>query len=258
MSPEDDCYVRAHFVEVPDPGATLDADGGRPAAAAVVPARRRHPDGAARLPRPRRVGRWPRPAARRGSSTTGPRTQQDTAEQEWAAYLSGQYVCLRVGHPADHPPQDRARRAGQGGRRACSSRTRATPTARGSLGEATSKLDDLELPMTGYDRLRFGGPLSRETWIDAPRRALPHPGRPAAAGAHRAARAPPPRCRRTPSRCSPTTPTPTSLATCPTPPLDRRRGRGGDPAPDDPARRRGQGPDPVPRRSSSTGGWSAT
>jgi RimJ/RimL family protein N-acetyltransferase len=168
MSPEDDAYVRTHFVEVPDPDTTLDrmlggelplpsyllADG-----TPMVPADYRDPvDWAGGLDRLRAwfVDHWPGDA-------------QKVAEEEWAAYLSGQYVCLRSVTPLtirrkavlvaqvkaavavlEHDPCD--------------------ANARGSLGEATSKLDALELPMTGYDRLRFGGPLSREVWIDEPRR----------------------------------------------------------------------------------------
>jgi hypothetical protein len=49
------------------------------------------------------------------------------------------------------------------------------PIGRGLLGQAVDGvlavpgLDSLLLPMTAYDRLRFGGPTSRETWVDGPR-----------------------------------------------------------------------------------------
>ena len=167
MSPEDDRYVRVHFVEVPDPDATFDrmvagelplpsyllADG-----TPMVPADYLEPvawaGGHDRL-RPWFLDHWPADA-------------QDTAEEEWAAYLSGQYVCLR----SVTPVTIRRKTALVEQVRAAVAVLEQEPrdaTARGSLGEATSKLDDLELPMTGYDRLRFDGPLSRETWVEAPR-----------------------------------------------------------------------------------------
>ena len=49
------------------------------------------------------------------------------------------------------------------------------PIGRGLLGQAVDGvlavpgLDALLLPMTAYDRLRFGGPTSRELWVDVPR-----------------------------------------------------------------------------------------
>jgi RimJ/RimL family protein N-acetyltransferase len=167
MSPEDDWYVRARFVEVPDPGSTLDrmvagelplpsyllADG-----TPMVPADYLDPvEWAGGLDRLRTwfLDHWPGDA-------------QDTAEEEWAAYLSGQYVCLR----SITPRNIRRKTALVEQIKAAVAALEQEPrdaTARGSLGEATSKLEDLELPMTGYDRLRFGGPLSRETWVEEPR-----------------------------------------------------------------------------------------
>lgn len=167
MSPEDDCYVRTHFVEVPDSDATFDrmvagelplpsyllADG-----TPMVPADYLEPvawaGGLDRL-RPWFLDHWTADA-------------RDTAEEEWAAYLSGQYVCLR----SVTPLTIRRKTALVEQVRAAVAVLEQKPrdaTARGSLGEATSKLDELELPMTGYDRLRFDGPLSRETWVEAPR-----------------------------------------------------------------------------------------
>ena len=176
MSPEDDCYVRAHFVEVPDPDATLDrmvagelplpsyllADG-----TPMVPANYlENVEWAGGLDRLRAwfLDHWPKDS-------------QDTAEEEWAAYLSGQYVCLR----SVTPLTIRRKTALVEQVRAAVAVLEQEPrdaTARGSLGEATSKLADLELPMTGYDRLRFGGPLSRETWIEGPRTRFLNPVEP--------------------------------------------------------------------------------
>ena len=168
MSPEDDAYVRAHFVEVPDPDATLDrmvagelplpsyllADG-----TPMVPADYLDPiDWAGGLDRLRAwfVDHWPD-------------DEQDVAEEEWAAYLAGQYVCLRSVTPLTIRRKAVLVEQVEAAVAALEQEPRDT-NARGSLGEAISKLDALELPMTGYDRLRFAGPLSREVWIDEPRR----------------------------------------------------------------------------------------
>jgi RimJ/RimL family protein N-acetyltransferase len=168
MSPEDDAYVRAHFVAVQDPDTTLDrmvagelplpsyllADG-----TPMVPADYLDPvDWAGGLDRLRAwfVDHWPV-------------DEQDVAQQEWVAYLSGQYVCLR----SVTPLTIRRKAVLVEQVKAALAVLKQEPrdiNARGSLGEATSKLDALELPMTRYDRLRFGGPLSREVWIDEPRR----------------------------------------------------------------------------------------
>jgi len=168
MSPEDDAYVRAHFVEVPDPDATLDrmvagelplpsyllADG-----TPMVPADYLDPiDWAGGLDRLRAwfVDHWPV-------------DEQDVADEEWVAYLSGQYVCLGSVTPLTIRRKAVLVEQVEAAVAALEQEPRDT-NARGSLGEAISKLDALELPMTGYDRLRFAGPLSREVWIDEPRR----------------------------------------------------------------------------------------
>ena len=95
--------------------------------------------------------------------------QQATAEEEWAAYLSGQYVCLASVSPVTIIDKakyvDRVRSAV-----ALLEQDPRDPVGRGSLEEAVNALDRLERPMTDYDRLRFGGPTSRDTWIDDVRR----------------------------------------------------------------------------------------
>jgi RimJ/RimL family protein N-acetyltransferase len=168
MSADDDCYVRAHFVEVPDPGVTFDrmlarqlplpsyllAEG-----TPMVPADYLEPIAWAGGPDRLRawfLHHWPQSAG-------------DIAVEEWAAYLAGQYVCLKSVTPLNI----RRKSALVEQVRAAVAVLEQEPrnaTARGSLGEATTKLDDLELPMTGYDRLRFRGPLSRETWVEGPRK----------------------------------------------------------------------------------------
>ena len=106
-----------------------------------------------------------------------------TGEQEWRP-LPVRAVRLP---PRGHAGADQAEdRAGRRGRRAVEllRRDPHDPIGRGMLGEAVDGvlavpgLDSLLLPMTAYDRLRFGGPTSRETWVDAPRAEFLTPGPP--------------------------------------------------------------------------------
>ena len=170
MTDADDAYVREHFVaatpeamehmlagRLPLPSYVL-SDG-----TPMVPAEHgRLAEIAGGLDRLRSwfVAFWPDDPA--------------TGEAEWGHYLSGQYVCLeevspirirmktrRVAEAAAavellrHDPHD--------------------PVGRGMIGQAVDGvlavpgLDSLLLPMTAYDRLRFGGPTVRERWVDAPR-----------------------------------------------------------------------------------------
>lgn len=77
----------------------------------------------------------------------------EVAGQEWRAYLSGQYVCLK-----SVTPQNIRRKA---------ELVAAIDTVRGQLSQLVDELDALEPPFTAYDRLRFNGPVSRDTHIDA-------------------------------------------------------------------------------------------
>lgn len=97
-----------------------------------------------------------------------------TAESEWAEFLSGQYVCLRRLNPISI--RRRATMIEQA--RAAVAVLREDPrdeVGQGSLAEAIDGglgvmgLDKILLPMTGYDRRRFGGPTVRDVWVDAVR-----------------------------------------------------------------------------------------
>jgi hypothetical protein len=81
-------------------------------------------------------------------------------EDEWAAYLSGQYVCLHSVTPAT------IRRKGE-----LIAAIDAT-TDPVELKPLVDELDELEPEFTAYDRLRFGGPVSRDTHITAVRERL--------------------------------------------------------------------------------------
>ncbi|WP_139306504.1 GNAT family N-acetyltransferase [Nocardioides exalbidus] len=170
MTPEDDAYVRRHFVAatpealdamlaglLPLPSYVL-SDG-----TPMVPAA--HAELAAIAGGPDRLHDW-FVAFWEGDAETG--------EQKWVHYLNGQYVALREVTPVrikqmlervaeaaaavdllHHDPHD--------------------GVGRGMLGEAidgviaVTGLDSLLLPMTAYDRLRFDQPTLRETWVDRPR-----------------------------------------------------------------------------------------
>ncbi|WP_165807043.1 GNAT family N-acetyltransferase [Nocardioides currus] len=108
----------------------------------------------------------------------------ETAESEWAAFLSGQYVCLAKLNPISIRRKNRMVEQAQSAVDAL----RADPRdeiAQGALAEAVdgglavTGLDEILAPMTGYDRLRFGGPTSRDLWVDAVRAEFHDPQPPA-------------------------------------------------------------------------------
>lgn len=107
-----------------------------------------------------------------------------TAESEWGYFLSGQYVCLHKLNPISI----RRKTAMVEQARLAVDALRDDPRdelAQGSLGEAVDGglgimgLDKLLLPMTGYDRRRFGGPSVRDVWVDAVRAEFHNPQPPA-------------------------------------------------------------------------------
>jgi hypothetical protein len=79
---------------------------------------------------------------------------------EWEAYLSGWYVCLHSVTPAT------IRRKGE----LIQSIDATSDPAQ--LKELVDELDLLEPDFTAYDRLRFSGPVSRDTHITAVRERL--------------------------------------------------------------------------------------
>ncbi|GAA5015759.1 hypothetical protein GCM10023258_00700 [Terrabacter aeriphilus] len=89
--------------------------------------------------------------------------EQDVAEGEWThGYLSGQYVCLWSVTPETIKAKTEAIESIQ-------AEIAALGRGRGSrsrLAAAVDRLDALEPPFTGYDEARFGGPTSRQVWID--------------------------------------------------------------------------------------------
>ncbi|MBS2940101.1 GNAT family N-acetyltransferase [Nocardioides sp. J2M5] len=173
MTPADDAYVREHFVPATDetlehmlagrlPLPSYVLSDGTPMVPADHGVLADHAGGLDRL-HDWFVAFWPDDPA--------------TGEEEWAAYLSGQYVCLKEVTPVRI--RQKTERIAEA--EAAVDLLRRDPhdeIGRGMLGQAVDGvlavpgLDVLLRPMTAYDRLRFGGPTSRERWVDAPREAF--------------------------------------------------------------------------------------
>ncbi|MFD8315792.1 DUF6058 family natural product biosynthesis protein [Kitasatospora purpeofusca] len=98
---------------------------------------------------------------------------REEGAEEYESYLSGQNVCLHRLHPVT------MRRKAELVRGITEALGRPTdgPSDRlpdlSALHALVDELDALEPPFTAYDRLRFGGPVSRDTCIDAVRRDHP-------------------------------------------------------------------------------------
>ncbi|MFG2279640.1 DUF6058 family natural product biosynthesis protein [Streptomyces asoensis] len=92
--------------------------------------------------------------------------------EEWDAYLSGRYVCLHSVTPATIRRKDDLTSA-----ITAATDEPDTGSARWSerLHALVDELDALEPAFTAYDRLRFGGPTSRDLCVDAPRDRFPRP-----------------------------------------------------------------------------------
>ena len=89
---------------------------------------------------------------------------------EWDDYLSGRYVCLRSVTPENMRRKNELVEA--------ISRELAAPVVDSEewlerLHLLVDELAELEPPFAPYDRLRFGGPVSRDTLIDDVRRQYP-------------------------------------------------------------------------------------
>jgi RimJ/RimL family protein N-acetyltransferase len=170
MTDEDDAYVREHFAEATPAGMEQMLAGRLPLPSYVLS------DGTPMVPAAHaelaevaggvdRLHDW-FVAFWEDDPTTG--------EEEWAAYLSGHYVCLRDVAPS-RIRQKAERIAEAEAAVALLRHDPHDPIGRGLLGQAVDGvlavpgLDSILLPMTAYDRLRFGGPTSRERWVDAPR-----------------------------------------------------------------------------------------
>lgn len=91
---------------------------------------------------------------------------------EWNSYLSGQYVCLRSVTPAAIQRKDYLTTAISS---AADEPDAGSAQWAEQLHALIDELDALEPAFTAYDRLRFGGPTSRDTCIAAMRARFPRP-----------------------------------------------------------------------------------
>jgi Family of unknown function (DUF6058) len=94
------------------------------------------------------------------------------AIREWDGYLRGHYVCLR------HVLPETIRRKEELVKAIKVATAEPRPDDHAwleTLHRLVDELDTLEPPFAAYDRLRFGGPLSRDTCIDAVRERFPRP-----------------------------------------------------------------------------------
>ena len=92
------------------------------------------------------------------------------AIREWDGYLRGHFVCLRDVLPETMQRKDELVKAITA---AVSKPEPQNDDWLELLHCLVDELDQLEPPFTRYDRLRFGGPISRDTCIDAVRARFP-------------------------------------------------------------------------------------
>jgi Family of unknown function (DUF6058) len=99
------------------------------------------------------------------------RQSLETAEDEWAAYLSGEYgVCLRRVTPENVVRKSVLVQEIDG---LLAGPSPSDARWRERLRHAVDELDDLEREFAPYDRIRFGGPVSRDRLITAARERYP-------------------------------------------------------------------------------------
>jgi hypothetical protein len=94
------------------------------------------------------------------------------AIREWDGYLRGHYVCLRDVLPETIRRKEELVKAIRVATENPQPNDHAWLEA---LHRLVDELDTLEPPFATYDRLRFGGPVSRDTCIDAVRERFPRP-----------------------------------------------------------------------------------
>ncbi|MFF1834782.1 DUF6058 family natural product biosynthesis protein [Streptomyces sp. NPDC058231] len=97
-------------------------------------------------------------------------TDPVSGKAEWNAYLSGRYVCLHSVTPASMQRKDYLTTAISA---AANEPDAGSAQWAERLHALIDELDSLEPAFSAYDRLRFGGPTSRDTCIDAMRARFP-------------------------------------------------------------------------------------
>lgn len=88
---------------------------------------------------------------------------RDRAIDEWRAYLEGHYVCLRSPTPLTMLRKDELIAEI---RRVLDNQGSDSLEWLNRLHTLADELDNVLAGFTGYDRLRFGGPISRDIYID--------------------------------------------------------------------------------------------
>jgi Family of unknown function (DUF6058) len=175
MTPADDAYVSAHFVTLDELCANR-AETSAAVRVSMLEGRLPLPsylrsDGAEMVP-----SDYFSLADKAGGMAELPGwfmnhwADREHAVAEWRAYLDGQYVCLRAVSPWAMQRKDQLT--------AEISDALACPEGHSRewldrLHRLVDQLDSLIMDFTSYDRLRFGGPVSRDALIDAVRAAYP-------------------------------------------------------------------------------------
>lgn len=97
-------------------------------------------------------------------------SDREYAAAEWHAYLDGHYVCLRSATP---PMMRRKDELVAEIRDALADPAGDSPEWLERLHALVDELDGVLADFTGYDRLRFGGPVSRDIYVDEARAKYP-------------------------------------------------------------------------------------
>jgi hypothetical protein len=153
LTAEDIAYITESFVPLDDEGVRADVAAGRlPKPAYVL-------DDGTEMVAPDHLAL----AQRAGGVDALREWFEARAPGEWEAYIGGEYaVCLRTVSPETIRRKDEliAR---------IESLLAGDPPPLGPLRAAVDELDALLRPFAPYDRIRFGGPVSRDRYVTAPR-----------------------------------------------------------------------------------------
>jgi hypothetical protein len=178
MSPADDAYVTAHFVSLEElclaRGLAPDEVRARILASELPLPGYVRSDGAQMVPRD-----YFHLASQAGGTERlrewflGHWTDQQHAAEEWQSYVDGQYVCLFEVTPSNMQRKDWLSAQIRG---LLDKPDDSSATWLSRLHALASELDGLTMPFTAYDRLRFGGRVSRDVLIDEVRQRYPQPG----------------------------------------------------------------------------------
>ncbi len=160
LTAEDVAYITTHFVPLRDPAVRAEVMAGcLPGPAYVL-------DDGTEMVAPDHLAL----AARAGGVDALRAWFEARAPGEWDAYLSGEYaVCLR-----EVSPESIVRKGVLTER--IDALLRADPPPLDALHEAIDELDALLRAFAPYDRIRFGGPVSRDRYVTALRERFPRAG----------------------------------------------------------------------------------